>query len=160
MNDTDKPYYISYSPKHLRALQHMDLQEEDLIEIKGFGYDDPKVAIEASLEKSTKSWTILKGHRPVGVFGVRDIDGKGTGQVWLLCTSEAYKPYRHFHEQSKIVVESLLDDYLMLVNLVWEGHSRALRWLKHLGFTQLNRAFHTATHDLHFHQVYKVKIGQ
>lgn len=132
-----------------------NLREQDEHELKiMYGKDWFKLA-----------WAIfrnLKGCRiaykdngcPVAVFGV--VPRNDVGIIVMLSTSDIEKEQRSFLVQGKIWVASCEKKYNLLKNQVYSSNTKAIKWLKWLGFTvEENKGMGDK-----FLEFYKISQGQ
>ena len=71
----------------------------------------------------------------VGAFGAYPVSlVAGRACVWGLFTDEATRHARRFVDLAPLILETLLDRYLVLENAVCEGNTSAIRWLQFAGF--------------------------
>lgn len=110
----------------------------DAAEVWAMGRKTPLEALEASAKVSRETFVGLADHEPICAFGI----GQRTlmdnvGIPWLLGTPEIRKHPRPFLNLSKHWIDAAMWSYSYerLENWVDVRHTRAVKWLKWLGFT-------------------------
>lgn len=73
---------------------------------------------------------------PIGLFGIREISsGLGIAEVCLLVTDDFKFHLKDFLIQAKEQISKWRKKYYRIENLVYKHNTKALRWLKILGFS-------------------------
>lgn len=72
---------------------------------------------------------------PVAIFGT--VKNGVEGVIWMIATDDFDKHSREFIRNQREVVEKMITPYQYLYNFVHAKHTKAIRWLKSLGFTIL-----------------------
>jgi hypothetical protein len=96
-------------------------------------------ALQHSLALSTWSITGFADDKPVCMFGVAPGSVlTGTGVPWMLGTTTlddaSVRFIREFMPRCRVAVQAMRETYPNLVNLVDERNTRAVHWLRRLGF--------------------------
>ncbi|PXA91178.1 hypothetical protein DMC25_06390 [Caulobacter sp. D4A] len=115
------------------------LRPSDLDEIAATHDLDPEVSLTTSVMLSDHAWVILKGTRPIAVFGCAATGCEGSGLVWMMGTPEmderraamtiarATRPYlRQMHRT-----------YPCLWNYIDARNDKSMNWLRWSGFRLL-----------------------
>lgn len=121
------PIHVNYIANRLRDI--------DRIECEAMGHS-PKQALRNGVKFSDKAWTALVDGKPQAMFGVvvrSALTGEGT--PWFLGTSEVYRHGRDLLTLGPYFVRQCVDSTPRLENLVSVYNSKAMRLLRHWGFT-------------------------
>ncbi len=113
-----------------------NMDPADVAEVWAMGRKTPLEALEASSKVSRETYVGLAYGVPICAFGIGQrtlLDNVGI--PWLLGTPEIRKHPRPFLRVSKNWVERAARGYTRLENWVDVRHTRAVKWLKWLGFT-------------------------
>ena len=96
---------------------------------------DAVTALEYGLSESLLCLVATKGGVPFCMFGAGEV-GKGKAAVWLLGTDVMELPdvRRFLVRHSRQVLQIIRDEYPHLFNRVDARNTRAIRWLRWLGF--------------------------
>jgi hypothetical protein len=119
---------------HARAMApHLRAADADEVLALGFAPDD---ALVESVRASFEAWTALVDGRPMCMWGltapmIMDV----VGVPWLLTTPEIERHRRAFLVGSRRMVAEMLAVFPRLENWVDPRHTKAVRWLRWLGFT-------------------------
>jgi len=119
------------------AVLGMKLCPEDEAELTALTGQDTETVLIESLTATNEPWVVLLDGRIVAVYGVSHAAteaGCSFGMPWLLSTGELKLFSRKFLRESKAVIAKFHQHYTTLSNLVDIRHTRAIRWLKWLGF--------------------------
>jgi len=115
------------------------LREGDLGELRAVHGDDmdPVQVIKEAVRTSDYAWTVFKeGDVPLGIFGLRGYgDYVLTGIAWVLLTDAVEETPLLCMRVSRWILARMHDIYPCLLNMVWKGNAKSLKWLKALGFT-------------------------
>lgn len=114
--------------------QNMD--PADAAEVWATAHLTPLEAITISAAASRDPWVGRVEGVPICAFGVSQrtiLDDKGV--PWLLGTPEIRKHARVFLHVSRNWVEAQAECFRTLENFVDSRHTRAVKWLRWLGFT-------------------------
>ena len=128
-------HVVTASPDHIPHIAaHMRQADRD--EVAASHGITPLAAMEMSLRRSRRAWTIMSpAGVPVGMFGVGDTNIlAGVGSPWLLGTDELPRHAIIFLRQCPYWVGQLLEGYTVLRNCVDDRNKLSIRWLKWLGF--------------------------
>lgn len=123
------------TPEDLEAVAR-EMDPADSAEVWAMGRVTPIEALKMSARVSRETFVGTLDGRPVCAFGV----GQRTlmdnvGIPWLLGTPAMRARPRVFLEASKRHFGELVQGYERLENWVDARHTRAVKWLKWLGFT-------------------------
>lgn len=86
---------------------------------------------------------------PVAIFGV--VDNGAAGVIWMIATDDFEKHSIEFIRNQRDVVDRMIMPYRYLYNFVHAKHSKAIKWLKAIGFTILP-AEKIGVKDEYFHK--------
>lgn len=113
-----------------------NMRQQDRDELDAAGADDPEQAVVYSCAGSRFCWTARFDGKLACVFGVGTVSHlAGIGAPWLLGTDEIRRHQRAFIKHSRPYIEKMLKVYPELYNMVDARNSRAIRWLKRMGFS-------------------------
>lgn len=95
-------------------------------------------AIRDSLRGSVMAWTAEDAEGPVFVFGVALASMLGEeGQPWMVGTVRTERYRRELVIRARPYIALMLKAAPLLANVVDARNTRAIAWLKHIGFTML-----------------------
>lgn len=135
MKQSESPFIIGCGPDNERPILG-PLREADVEEIYATGYSDPNQALFESWNASRLRWTVIWKRNPIALFGVvPDWRQKHRGIVWMLGTDQVEEIKVSMVRLGKVFIKRMLEEYPVLCNLVYEHNTKAIRWLKHMGFT-------------------------
>lgn len=112
-----------------------NMREADCLELWAASFSKPKKSLEAAFRLSKKCWTGLVDGEPACMFGV----SRGTilshvGAPWLLGTDLIEKNQLAFLRRNKLYMSEMTEGFDTLINYVDARNTKAIRWLKWLGF--------------------------
>lgn len=123
--------HIDYVAEHMR---HQDRDEV----IAATGAHDVRAMLTTSVGAAGGcSWVALNEDKPVAIFGVGHFDPK-VGVPWMLATHDVFqtpRASRALVSKGRWYIQRMLANYPRLENYVDTRNERAIRWLRHLGFT-------------------------
>lgn len=116
------------------AMRHWDKFEA--------GYTDNDLALTGvlvdSINRSSQCFAAVdSGGDVVAVFGV--VDGEVMGIPWMLATDSLYQHKRDLVKISKVYADKWGEQFPLLSNYVYEENTKAISYLKHLGFKFIKR---------------------
>jgi hypothetical protein len=113
------------------------MRVEDRAEVWASAGLDPLEALRVSVKASAVAYAALFDGEVAALFGVSPAGSVlGTaGVVWALTGDLVERHPRAFLRYSEPVLAHLLEHYPLLMNMVDDRYSGALRWVKWLGFT-------------------------
>lgn len=112
------------------------IRQADIEELWASNRVTPEYALTVGIQTSSAAWTGLVDGQPVCVFGVAPASMlSAVGVPWMVGTSEIDKHAKAFLRRNKSYVNQMLSLYNYLVNDVDSRNTRAITWLKWLGFT-------------------------
>jgi len=92
-------------------------------------------AMHTGLQISTYTWAGLRDGKVICVFGVASPSVlSGEGVPWMIGSHDLDKCAKGFLPRSRVVLNHMLDLYPHLENYVDARNTRAIRWLRWLGF--------------------------
>ena len=129
----------------------MDLGERlrgiDKLEVRATNNWAPGVAIEKSIERSSRWWTGTINGQEEMVVGVAPVDHcSGFGAPWMLTTDRflhAPGVAKDFLRRTPKFVEMCEEGYDVLFNIISEHNHASKRWLRYAGFKIKTGTFHT-----------------
>lgn len=128
------------------------MQEADVQECWALGRMTPFDALSYSVlgSRDPKCWVV--NDRVITMFGLASITQLTDHSVpWVLCSNQVQKLYRPFLRGSKILAEQWKSENRVLRNWVDARHTRAISWIKWMGFT-LKPAVPLGPDQMPFHQ--------
>lgn len=112
-----------------------NVREADRNELYAIACYSPESALVASLAVSRMAWTGLIDDVPVCCFGVTGASTlSDKGLPWMIATWQLDKHALVFLRRCRKVVGKMLDLYPRLENYVDARNTRAIQWLRWLGF--------------------------
>lgn len=130
-----------------------NLREWDKKELQSFR----DISVEEGLTEllgDGQVWVSPKGNPCVVCGLVPHEQVAGVGVPYLLATEEFYEYTRLFARESKLWVQEASQKYPMLFNCVAAGNTKAIRWLKWLGFSFDEREDNQGRFGLSFYPFY------
>lgn len=128
------------------------IRQADIEELWASNHVSPAYALTHGIRCSSAAWTGMVDGQPVCVFGVAPASLLGSiGVPWMVGTYEIDRHAKAFLRRNKAYVERMSALYNYLVNYVDARNTRAIAWLKWLGFT-LNEAQPYGVEGLPFHR--------
>lgn len=113
-----------------------NMDPADAAEVWATAHKTPIEALTLSAGVSRETWAGRADGRAVCIFGVGTRFALDTvGVPWLLGTPEIRQHKRLFLRASKVWVSDRARQYSVLENWVDSRHTRAVKWLRWLGFT-------------------------
>lgn len=143
---------IPLTKEHLPHLIE-NLREWDKKELQSFR----DITVEEGLTEligEGQVWVSPKGNPCVVCGLVQHERVAGVGVPYLLATEEFYEYTRKFSKESKLWVQDALQKYPTLFNCVAAENTKAIRWLKWLGFTLEDRVDNFGRLGLSFYPFY------
>lgn len=128
---------ISFVPASVRHIGPIarNMREMDRIECEALGHG-PKDALRSCLKRSLWTLTAMKGDVPHAMFGVAPVSAvEGIGIPFFLGTDTVYRHGRDLLSRGPAVIEHMRQSFPILENVVAAENDRAIRLLKHWGFT-------------------------
>ena len=96
----------------------------------------PRQAVRTILNESIAAWTVLLDGRPVVMWGQTGSMMSIEANVWLVVTDIAREHVRTLVEGARAHLRMMLAGKEALLTTVLVTDTRALRWVKFLGFRQ------------------------
>ena len=126
-----------YQADDVALLRNMKLRDEDEEEVKALlGDVDVAEALITSVKVSSVTYAVFYDNELCFVFGLVDSPTDSTKtSPWMLGTNESLKHVRPLLRFSKMIISAMLEGYSTLENVVWEGNTKHIVWLKKTGFT-------------------------
>lgn len=127
-----------YRPSCLEDINRLapDVRQADRDEIMASHGLEPLPAIAFCMGSSEECNTMIDDNKDIiGIFGVANF--KNIGVPWMLSSERIYqkKIARQFLIQSKQWIDSTMLRYSVLTNYVSQENTKAIKWLKYLGFS-------------------------
>ena len=110
-----------------------NLRKADALEVSALGAD-PAASVLVSLRASDMAWTAWVNGVPAMMFGAGGSIFDEAGFVWALGTDECTKHPREMLIFGRKKLGETLEIYPVLENYCDARYSKALRWLKRIGF--------------------------
>ena len=113
-----------------------DVRQADIDELIATSGESPELVMYKGLCVSTHAWVGIVDDVPICMFGVAPRSLlTGHGHPWMISTNKVDKNARKFARHSHDVIGMMRESYQYLDNWVDARNTRAIRWLKVLGFT-------------------------
>ena len=130
-----------YRPSQLEDINRLapDVRQADRDEIMASHGLEPLPAIAFCMGSSEECNTMIDDNKDIiGMFGVAKFGELGV--PWMLSSERIYqkKIARQFLIQSKQWIDSTMLRYMILTNFVSADNTKAIKWLKYLGFSFVN----------------------
>lgn len=129
---------FSIEPATVEHMEHVacHAREADVEELSAAGGFTPLEAMIVGKKWSVECWCGLADGVPICVFGVSSASPlSDTGYPWMVGTDHLDSLAAGFLRRSRGVVKDMLSRYKLLYNYVDARNTRAIRWLRWLGFT-------------------------
>ena len=111
------------------------LRQQDVDEVKASSGLDPLEALQISCLLSVDCNAIIAGDGElIGLFGVTKTPDPFVGCPWLLASDRLPEIRKEFLPQSYEWVQRINKQFPVLRNYVDKRNTKAIRWLKYLGF--------------------------
>jgi len=148
---------VKAEEKHLSFIAD-NIRDADKNEIYDLTLMKPLEALKKSLEVSFLACTGLIDGKPICMFGVGDTGMMfNTGRPWMIGTNEIDNVPVTFLRRNKVYVQKMLDCYGFLENYVSQENTKAIDWLKWLGFTFDEEPVNMGVFNKHFYRFWMVK---
>lgn len=119
---------------HLDAMKGR-WRQADVDELWAAGHHTPEECVRVGLEWSPMAWTAFMDGVPVAVFGASTPSLlSDLGIPWMVGTAELDQHGYLLMKQGREKVGEMLTRFKRLANFVDARNTRAIRWLKRLGF--------------------------
>lgn len=151
-----------YTPLLLRPARREDalylaprLREADMLEIAASSVLSPLEVILESIRLSSKTvWVLCQAsdYKAIAIGGVRQLTDD-YGLVWYLATPEAANHAITIQKSIKALLSTIFEKsgYQALANVVSAHNTKAIRWLKHMGFQFVHMHQPIGVHHELFH---------
>lgn len=121
------------TPELYAEVLKLNLRQADIDELTAATGQSPVEVLKASMDGSDYAWVIIHEGAVVGILGITEWEGWGV--PWLLASDVIKKFKTTFLRQSVEILAVWLEQYPKLTNCVDSRHTKAIQWLKWLGFT-------------------------
>lgn len=111
------------------------LRQADRVELGTDNADEIDLVLYRAWALSTWCNVVLVDGIPAIVYGVCPGASLVEGSVWMLATERLRHVRREFVERCRAEVDRMLATFPYIHNHVHAGNTRALHWLRWLGFT-------------------------
>ena len=113
-----------------------DPRPADVAEFLAASGEGPDVVLARAVAISPECWAVLADGQVLGIFGVAPISMlSGRGAPWLVGTPILDRYARGFIRLNREFLPRMLAGYSHLENWVDARNTRAINWLRWLGFT-------------------------
>lgn len=141
---------VEAMPEHVPLIVR-DVRQADVDEMMAAAEITPEFAMWKGLALSTHAWTGFIDQEPVCMFGVSPRSLlSGRGFVWMIGTNGLDRHAREFLLGSRTEVARMRSLYNLLENHVDARNTKAIRWLRWLGF-EIGPARRYGPHGALFH---------
>lgn len=134
------------------SLSHVEhlvatLRPDDRRELEAFGIE-PSLGLRLCIEQSAEAFTALEAGAPIACWGVvaPSIIGSAVAWPWLLTAHGVEHHKVRFFKENRRWLAAVLTRYPRLEVLVDAKYTRALTWLRRLGFTVHDGALFCRAH--------------
>lgn len=142
---------VGVRPGHIEDLL-ANVRTPDVAEFWAAGHVTPQQAVHLSLKHSREAWAGVAGNGQLlclfGIAGGSLLSNRGT--VWMIGHSRLDRFARPFLRDCGAQVQAMLGRYEHLSNWVDARNTRAIRWLRWLGF-EIHAAAPHGADGLPFH---------
>jgi hypothetical protein len=133
------PHYRPSVPEDVLVLAPK-LRKQDKDEVMAAAGLTAEQALSLSFLSEGEHNTIISGDGEIiGMFGVSTTSDPNIGTPWLLASPELPKVTKQFIPQSLEWVKQKNKEFPLLINYVAAQNTVAIRWLRYLGFTFIQR---------------------
>lgn len=125
---------VEAMPEHVPLIT-ADVRQADIDELYAASEITPELAMWKGLAVSTHAWVGFIDHEPVCMFGVvpRSVLS-GRGIPWMIGTNALDRHAAEFLKGCRPQVAEMRSVYNLLENYVDARNTKAIRWLRWLGF--------------------------
>lgn len=149
-------YWRLVKQSDFEELLNLKLREADTLELQAsLGVTGP-LAIAECLIHSERTWVGIDDGDIICVFGLGAVP-PDVGIPWMLGTEGIDKVALTFLKESREIVKLMLDYYPYLTNLVDARHTKAIRWLKWLGFSFDSEPWYQLDPDVPFLKFFMIR---
>ena len=115
------------------------LRKSDVTEIRRASGMDPAAALEYSVKVSDPDmcWAATLDGQVEVLFGANEIEPYRLGGIWMLGSDAIEQNPRSFWKHCREYLEVMHERYPGLMNYVDVEHTSALRWIRRLGFRDI-----------------------
>lgn len=125
---------VAAESAHIPALAAR-MRHADKLEVGAFGRT-PETALRGGLRASLWALTALVDDEPHAMMGVSPVNMiEGVGCPWMLGSERVYSHARDLARYGPGIIAEMRSGFERLENVVHVGNVRALRFLRHFGFT-------------------------
>lgn len=124
-------------PATLELIEAMEphVRQADIEELRAAGGNTPGEAMREGLRMSMEAWIGLVDGEPICCFGVNAVSLLGrSGVPWMIGTDRIDRHAAGFLRRCRPVVQGWSESFDLLWNYVDARNTRAIRWLRWLGF--------------------------
>lgn len=112
-----------------------NLRRADQGEMAAYGFRDPTIAIQRSVDGSMLCWTGLVNGDLAAILGVGPISLlRGIGSPWMMGTPLLDRNIREMIRRTPEYLGRMETMFPKLVNWVYAGNTSSKRWLRSVGF--------------------------
>lgn len=134
-----------------------NLRREDAIEVLS-SHGNVKEALQVGFDESEDCSTIIVSDTGeiAGIYGIARYD-EMMGIPWLLTAPPIEKIWLPFLRRSRVWVEHMNDKYPILVNACDADYTKAINWLRFVGFTFIKKHDKWGVGDRPFLEFVRIK---
>jgi hypothetical protein len=126
--------FVEPEAAHVEAMAGR-FRPADIAEVWAVSHKSPEQAILDGIPLSPLCWTVLIDGVPVAVLGVSTASLLGgLGHPWMLGTTDLDHHAYQLVRKARPIVAVMLGTFGHLVNFVDARNTKAIAWLKRLGF--------------------------
>jgi len=115
----------------------MDMKPDDLEEMHRLSGSWAEDALRDVTERSVHTFAGLMDGIPLFLGGVVPLDDVSIGRAWMLGNPGIEKAKKFYLRETRLQVRNMLLLFAKIVVYVDDRYTRSLRWLRWLGFTQV-----------------------
>lgn len=125
---------VEADPAHIPTLA-LNMRDDDRLEVGAFGRT-PETALQLGLSSSLWALTAIVDDEPHAMMGVSPKNMlEGIGVPWMLGSERIYRSGRLLVRYGPGIIDEMRSSFERLENWVHTGNHRALRFLRHFGWT-------------------------
>jgi len=117
------------------VLLAQNLREQDMLEVRAYGYAEPLYPLHRSVRSSVMCWTAFADGHIAAILGCGPVSVMGgVGAPWMMGTPVLEKYARQMVKRTPEYLDRMLEVFPHLTNFVHVANTTSKRWLRRVGF--------------------------